>query len=445
MPEKKITKAIVCPMCGEMSKADVYTSINPSVTKGVRRRALDGELFAWKCPSCGYSARLTYPILYNDMKNRFMVYFIPKIDHFQLCDNELEEKYSNLRNISKRIVPTFNSFKEKIFIFESGLDDMSVELTKLAISQTVSKKLNGAEIHDGYLSMYDRERNTMGFTYFTGEKHTPYVQTARLEIYVKSKKIVDSLAYKDKKLKGFLKIDREWAENILYRYKRMKHIEKLNKLKEELSNVNVRVITLDFSRESDSMDLYEHIKNENEQIDFLVNNAGFGAYGKFLDVPLERELELIHTNVSTVHILTKLFLKDMAERNSGYILNVGSAAGFLAGPTFASYYASKNYVVRLTQAIHEEMRRDNKNVKVSVLCPGPVKTNFNNVADVKFCIRGLDPKFVARYAVDMTLKGKMIITPGFEMKAVSFFRHFAPEKLLTRISYNVQMKKNGIK
>lgn len=106
--------------------------------------------------------------------------------------------------------------------------------------------------------------------------------------------------------------------------------DKLNKLKEELSNVNVRVITLDFSRESDSMDLYEHIKNENEQIDFLVNNAGFGAYGKFLDVPLERELELIHTNVSTVHILTKLFLKDMAERNSGYILNVGSAAGFLA-------------------------------------------------------------------------------------------------------------------
>ena len=220
--------------------------------------------------------------------------------------------------------------------------------------------------------------------------------------------------------------------------------DKLNKLKEELSNVNVRVITLDFSRESDSLDLYEHIKNENEQIDFLVNNAGFGAYGKFLDVPLERELELIHTNVSTVHILTKLFLKDMAERNSGYILNVGSAAGFLAGPTFASYYASKNYVVRLTQAIHEEMRRIIKCQGFRTL-PGSRKNHFNNVADVKFCIRGLDPKFVARYAVDMTMKGKMIITPGFEMKAVSFFRHFAPEKLLTRISYNVQMKKNGIK
>lgn len=217
--------------------------------------------------------------------------------------------------------------------------------------------------------------------------------------------------------------------------------DKLNELKKELSTVDVRVITLDFSRESDSMDLYEHIKDE--KIDFLVNNAGFGAYGKFVDVPLERELALIHTNVSTVHILTKLFLKDMVKRKSGYILNVGSAAGFLAGPTFASYYASKNYVVRLTQAINEEMRRDKTGVSVSALCPGPVKTNFNNVANVKFCIRGLDAKFVARYAVDKTLKGKMIITPGFEMKAVAFFRHFAPENLLTRISYNVQMKKNG--
>jgi hypothetical protein len=129
-------------------------------------------------------------------------------------------------------VPTFNSFKEKIFIFESGLDDMAVELTKLAISQTVSKKLDDAEIQEGYLSMYDRENNTMGFTYFAGEEHKPYVQTARLEIYGKSKGIIDNFAFKDKKLSGFTKIDREWAENILYRYKRAKHIEKLNKLKE---------------------------------------------------------------------------------------------------------------------------------------------------------------------------------------------------------------------
>lgn len=232
MPDNIVNKAIVCPMCGELGKAEIYTSVNITTNKSLRSKVLNGELFSWHCPSCNYHARLNYPILYNDMKNRFMVYLIPKIDRYQLCDKELEDNYSNLRNISKRITPDFNSFKEKIFIFESGLDDMAVELTKLAISQTVSKKLNGAEITDGFLSMYDRESNTMGFTYFVGEDRTPYVQTARLEIYCKSKDIIDRFAIKDKKLKGFIKIDREWAENILYRYKRAKHIEKLNKLKE---------------------------------------------------------------------------------------------------------------------------------------------------------------------------------------------------------------------
>ncbi len=232
MPDNRVTKAIVCPMCGELSKAEIYTSVNATINTDIRARVLDGTLFDWSCPSCSHRARLTYPILYNDMKNRFMVYLIPKIDRYQLCNKELEEKYRNLRGINKRIVPSFNTFKEKIFIFESGLDDMSVELTKLAISQTVSKKLGIEEITEGYLSMYDRENNTMGFTYFTGEQRKPYVQTARLEIYGKSKGIIDRFAIKDKKLSGFIKIDREWAENILYRYKRAKHIEKLNKLKE---------------------------------------------------------------------------------------------------------------------------------------------------------------------------------------------------------------------
>ena len=220
-----------------------------------------------------------------------------------------------------------------------------------------------------------------------------------------------------------------------------RNTDKLNELKNEIKNVSVRVITLDLSRKQDCIDLYEHTKDEN--IDFVVNNAGFGAYGKFTEVPLEKELELINTNITAVHILTKLYLQDMVKRNSGYILNVGSAAGFLAGPTFSSYYASKNYVVRLTQAIHEELRRDKINVGVSALCPGPVQTNFNDVANVKFCIRGLTPEYVAKYAIDKTLKKKMIITPGFEMKATKFLQHFASEKLLTRISYNVQMKKNG--
>lgn len=217
--------------------------------------------------------------------------------------------------------------------------------------------------------------------------------------------------------------------------------DKLMELKAELKNVDVRVITVDLSREEDALDLYKHLKDEN--IDFLVNNAGFGAYGKFLDVPLEKELDLIHTNISAVHILTKCFLKDMVKKDKGYILNVGSSAGFLAGPTFASYYASKNYVVRLTEAIHEELRRQESNVKISVLCPGPVNTNFNNVADVKFCLNGLSADFVAKYAVEKTMKGKMVIIPGFTMKLAKFGQRFVSENVLTKISYNVQSKKDG--
>lgn len=219
-----------------------------------------------------------------------------------------------------------------------------------------------------------------------------------------------------------------------------RNTDKLNALKDELSSVNVRVITIDLSREQDAYDLYEHLQEE--QIDFLINNAGFGAYGAFNDVPLETEMALIHTNVCAVHILTKLFLDDMLRRGSGMILNVGSMAGFSAGPKLSSYYASKNYVVRLTEAIHEELRRQNSKVRISVLCPGPVRTNFDSVANVHFSVKGLDPRFVARYAIDKTMKGKMVIIPGGLMKAAKFFSHFCSERLLTKIIFNAQMRKD---
>ena len=216
--------------------------------------------------------------------------------------------------------------------------------------------------------------------------------------------------------------------------------DKLNALKDELSNVNVRVITIDLSREQDAYDLYEHLQDE--KIDFLINNAGFGAYGEFKDVPLELEMKLVHTNVCSLHILTKLFLQDMIARDSGAILNVGSMAGFSAGPKMSSYYASKNYVVRLTEAIHEELRRNKSKVKVSVLCPGPVSTNFNDVANVSFSAKSLDARTVAEYALKKAEKGKMVIIPGRLMKTVKFFERLLSEKALTRASYDVQSKKD---
>ncbi len=215
--------------------------------------------------------------------------------------------------------------------------------------------------------------------------------------------------------------------------------DRLEELKHELKNVNVRIIEKDLSVEENCFSLYEEVKDD--CVDFLINNAGFGVYGEFVEVELERELELINTNIKALHILTKLFLRDMYSRNSGAILNVGSAAGFLPGPRFSSYYASKNYVVRLTEAIHEEIRRRGKNIKISVLCPGPVKTEFNQVADVRFAVKGLESEYVARYAVDKTLAGKMVITPGKLLKLTKFLEHFAGEKLLTRMSYTVQSRR----
>lgn len=214
---------------------------------------------------------------------------------------------------------------------------------------------------------------------------------------------------------------------------------KLLELKKELKT-NVQIIPLDLSVQENCFELYNRTKDEN--IDFLVNNAGFGVCGEFCDVPLEDELKLIDTNIKAMHILFKLYLKDMVKRNSGYVLNVGSSAGFMAGPVFSSYYASKNYVVRMSEAVFEELRRAKNNVKVSVLCPGPVNTEFSQVAKVDFLLGGLSSEYVAKYAVDKTLKGKMVITPGKLMKLIKFFEHFGSETMTTRISYNVQKRKN---
>ena len=128
--------------------------------------------------------------------------------------------------------------------------------------------------------------------------------------------------------------------------------ENLVKLKKSLiGKPEVKIITTDLSVPENAKKLYEETANEN--IDFLINNAGFGIYGEFANIDLDREIDLINTNITAVHILTKLFLRDFIKKDKGHILNVASSAGFLAGPLMSSYYASKNYVVRLSEGIYE--------------------------------------------------------------------------------------------
>lgn len=191
----------------------------------------------------------------------------------------------------------------------------------------------------------------------------------------------------------------------------------LENLKNEIKT-NVQIVCMDLSIVDNCVKLYENFKDEN--IDVLINNAGFGMYGNFDILDMNKEIEMINVNILACDILTKLFLKDMKKRDSGYILNVGSIAGFMPGPLMSSYYASKSYVVKLTQAIRKELKKSKSGVSVSVLCPGPVNTNFNNTAGVKFAVRPLSSEYVAKYAVDMLFKKKLVIVPGFTIKLARF-------------------------
>lgn len=215
---------------------------------------------------------------------------------------------------------------------------------------------------------------------------------------------------------------------------------RLAKVKKDL-NTNVEIINMDISSTFNCMDLYNQVKDQ--EIDMLINCAGFGVFGEFTESSLDKELDMIDTNIKGIHILTKLFLQDFARRNRGYILNVASSAAFQPGPLMASYYASKAYVLRLTEAINEELKQIKSSVVVSALCPGPVDTEFNKVAKVEFAIKPLTSEYVAQYAIEKLLKGKMIIVPGLLMKLNFWFNRFIPERLKLKLNYNIQSKKES--
>lgn len=219
-----------------------------------------------------------------------------------------------------------------------------------------------------------------------------------------------------------------------------RRIDRLEELKTELNYVRVRCIRADVSSYEECLRLYEETKDE--QIDMLINNAGFGLAGEFVQTDLERELEMVDVNIKALHTLTKLYVRDFVRRDSGIILNVASSAGFLAGPLMATYYATKNYVLRLSEAISEELRRKGSKVKICALCPGPVKTEFDRVASVKFSMDGISSEYCARCAIDGALKGKRIIIPSASVRIGIFFKRFLSESFLLKIAYHFQRRKN---
>jgi len=214
--------------------------------------------------------------------------------------------------------------------------------------------------------------------------------------------------------------------------------DRLINLKKKLKT-NVLIYEYDLSILDNVYKLYDNLSND--KIDIVINNAGFGLFGGYNDTDTDIELNMIDLNVKCLHVLTKLFVNT---DNVKYILNVASSAGLMmGGPLMSTYYATKGYVCHYSLALYEEMRRNNSNKSISILCPGPVNTNFNERAKVKFNLRSMDAKYVARYAIDNMFKKKLLIIPGLSVKMGLFFARLLPIKLLLKITYHIQDKKQG--
>lgn len=215
--------------------------------------------------------------------------------------------------------------------------------------------------------------------------------------------------------------------------------DKLQRLADSLT-VDCEVITADLLLEKDCYRLYEAVKDRH--ISIFINNAGFGDCGSFLETKLQKETDMIDLNVKAVHLLTKLMLKKMEHEKGGYILNVASSAGLLpAGPYMATYYATKAYVASLTRAVAWELRAKNSRVYLGCLCPGPVDTEFNSVANVEFALKGISAEYCVAYALKQMLRRQVVIVPTFRMKLATAVGRISPPKLSIAITARQQKKK----
>ncbi len=222
---------------------------------------------------------------------------------------------------------------------------------------------------------------------------------------------------------------------------------KLKKDIEERFNVNVLVHSIDLTKPNAAEDIFKNIKEQNIEIDYLINNAGFGGYGEFVSRDLNKDLEMIDLNIKSVVSLTHFFLKEMIKKGSGKIMNVGSSAGFLPGPFQSVYYATKSFIINFSEAIYEEVK--SKNVTITVLCPGYTKTEFKDIAsmDGTFVtkITGTSPDKVAKYGYKAMEKGKLIaIYPHYLSFFIKFLLPFTPTKLKIKVSRKL-MEKTKIK
>lgn len=201
-----------------------------------------------------------------------------------------------------------------------------------------------------------------------------------------------------------------------------------------------KIIGCDLSDEEACRRLAHRLKKV--PLSILINNAGFGDVGRFDETSLDKELDMIDVNIKATHILTKELLGGFISRDKGYILNVASCAGLMAGgPYMAAYYATKAYITSLTGAIWQELSEAGSHVHISMLCPGPVDTGFNDTANVTFALKGIRPSYCASYALRKMFCKELVIVPTLPIKAAVLGARFIPRKMLLAITARQQKKK----
>jgi len=221
---------------------------------------------------------------------------------------------------------------------------------------------------------------------------------------------------------------------------------KLDELKKELENqykVSVYIIGKDLSVFNSAQEVYDETNKQNIKIDYLINNAGFGDYGMFVDSDWNKELEMINLNITTLTQFTKLYLQDMVKHRSGKIMNVASTAAFQPGPIMAVYFATKAYVLSFSEAVNNEV--SDKGVTVTTLCPGATESGFQAAAAMEESnlVKGRKlptSKEVAEYGYAAMLKGKTVAIHGLMNWILANSVRFTPRSLVVKITRKIQGK-----
>lgn len=211
----EISKEVICPGCGARVAARMWTGINAEVNPNLRAEVLDETLFDWKCPQCGHEATLAYPCLYHDKGRRFMVYVLPQEPDEQKAAG-IAAQFPQLRGVRKRVTGSLASLKEKILLFEDGLDDRAVELVKLLVA-LVLERSSGKRVTQGLYVSGDEERERIGFLFSLEGEEQPVHRVTSFSAYHKASAIVEFLLPPDGG--DFLLVDESFARRLFERYR----------------------------------------------------------------------------------------------------------------------------------------------------------------------------------------------------------------------------------